>query len=321
MKRFFSGLIISFLISSFLLFLTPLVRAQTNGPIIADHLAVGNADLLTDQEVAAAAALKMLVRHASVGENIKVGLESLASQYSRYDRDNWVFQNRGNPSWEEKVDDLVRETVKQFNNFNIFTMKFCYIDQDADWAYYRDHMNQLESSYPNKIFIWWTMPIMTDGNSDRDDFNASVRAYCQANNKILFDIAAIESHNPNGTQCTSSGEALCQSYTSDGGHLNDLNGTGGLRVAKALWWLVAQIAKGGGPTSTPRPTLSPTPTPSGYMPECFGTDSIINPDDLLAWGRFYSLTTDIDTNFDNKINAFEVGYLIKYWGKICIHTF
>ena len=46
---------------------------------------------------------------------------------------------------------------------------------------------------------------------------------------------------------TSGRELLCDAWTSDGGHLN---GAGSVRVASALWWLMARIG-GWNPTAGP----------------------------------------------------------------------
>ena len=195
---------------------------------------------IPDGALSAAIGTLIMVRHASVGGNISDGLNDIYDYDSEYDRSNWDFQNRGNPGWEAKVDDFVTQVSEQLESFNVFTMKFCYIDDDASWEYYRDQMEQLEADYPDKTFVWWTMPITTTGNSSRDSFNDSVRSYCQANDKILFDIADIECHDPSGVKQTDSGgrEILYSGYTDDGGHLNT---TGRQQVASAFWYLMARL--------------------------------------------------------------------------------
>jgi hypothetical protein len=195
---------------------------------------------IPDSALSAAIAIRILVRHASVGGNINNGLDDIYDSDNKYDRSNWDFQNRGNPGWEAKVDDLVTQTSAQFETFDVFTMKLCYIDDNASWTYYRDHMEQLEADYPDKIFVWWTMPITTSGNSSRDAFNASVRSYCHANDKILFDIADIECHSPSGVKQTdgSGREIMYSGYTSDGGHLST---AGSQHVASAFWYLMARL--------------------------------------------------------------------------------
>ena len=194
---------------------------------------------IPDSALSAAVDMRIMVRHASVGENINDGLNDIYNSNNKYDRSNWDFQNRGNPGWEAKIDDLVTQTAAQLEDFDVFTMKFCYIDYEASWTEYRDQMEQLEADYPDKVFIWWTMPI-TEGYSSHDTFNASVRSYCQANDKILFDIADIECHDPSGVKQTDSSgyETLYSDYTDDGGHLNE---TGREQVASAFWYMMARL--------------------------------------------------------------------------------
>ncbi len=224
--------------------------------IVADHRAM-EIGTVPDAAIAAARSLRLLVRHASVGGNISSGLDTLRAQNARYDRSRWSFQNRGNPGWQAKVDDLVAQAALQASSFDVLTMKFCYIDPDASFTYYRDALLQLEAAYPTKRFIWWTIPIETSGNTARQAFNDQVRAYAGSNGKLLFDIADIESHNAAGEKRTdtSGRELMWPEWTSDGGHLN---GAGAVRVASAIWWLMARI---GGWTPTVGPltfhTLSP----------------------------------------------------------------
>jgi hypothetical protein len=70
----------------------------------------------------------------------------------------------------------------------------------------------------------------------------AVRNYCQTYSKWLLDIADLESHDDSGTAYTASGsEAMYSGYDHDGGHINDT--PGGLKMAKAYWKLIAEIAR------------------------------------------------------------------------------
>lgn len=190
-----------------------------------------------------ARARRMHLSHASVGGNLWAGLMALqAGDAGRYAFPNWQHVDRGNPGWQAKVDQFEVLVASQQTSFDVFQMKLCYIDEAASFAYYRDAMVKLEGLYPTKRFVWWTMPLSTTGaaNAQRAAFNQSVRTYCSQNNKILFDIAAIESHDANGNAVTSGGsEAMAPAWSSDGGHLN---ASGSDRVAKALWWLMARAS-------------------------------------------------------------------------------
>jgi len=205
-----------------LLVLALLAAASTVGAqaIVADHNATALASI-PDAALPAAANLRLLVRHASVGGNINDGLDALHSLNAKYDRSHWIFQNRGNPGWQAKVDDLVAQAASRASSFDVLTMKLCFIDTDASFTYYRDKMLWLEIHYPGKRFVWWTMPIMTSGDANRQAFNDSVRTFARANGKILFDIADIEAYNAAGQKRTDGGyEAMWDEWSSDGGHLS-----------------------------------------------------------------------------------------------------
>ncbi|MGC4000727.1 MAG: hypothetical protein QM767_26050 [Anaeromyxobacter sp.] len=196
---------------------------------------------LSASDLDAARALRMNLSHASVGGNIWDGLNTLGSD-TKFEFPNWSDNNRGNPGWEAKVSQFESWVASHTSDFDVFQNKFCYIDQDADFASYRDSMVALAKQYPTKVFVWWTMPIQTDdaNNAKRAAFNKQVRDYCKANDLPLYDIADIESHESDGSAVVSGGvEALDPTQSSDGGHLN---AAGAARAAKAQWALMAQLA-------------------------------------------------------------------------------
>jgi hypothetical protein len=64
---------------------------------------------------------------------------------------------------------------------------------------YLNAMNQLETDYPDVTFIYMTGHL--DGTGESGNLNVrnnQIRAYCESNDKILFDFADIESHDPDG---------------------------------------------------------------------------------------------------------------------------
>ncbi len=226
------------------------------GAIIIDHNCV---DLfaIPDSNLPPATSLRALVRHASVGQGIIWGLDCLAGGHrtnsncscfpsGKYDPNNWVFEARmGN--WRDKIDDLVTQTATRLEDFDVFMMKFCYIDalgdSHPDWEYFRSSMEKLEADYPGKTFVWWTIPLTRDGQPGTDSFNAQMRSYCAAHGKVLFDIADIECHESNDTKLVNAGgnEIISANYTKEI-HAGHLNPTGRIRVASAFWHLMARIA-------------------------------------------------------------------------------
>jgi len=215
--------------------------ATAASAIVADHASV-DAAAIPGPAIAAAAATRVALRHASVGSNIDSGLDQLQAANVRYDRSRFAFFPRGNPGWQAKIQDLRDFVAAQPVAYDVYSMKFCFIDTDADWPTYRDAMLALEAQYPTRRFVWWTIPIERDtAYAGRAAFNDAARAYANANGKALFDIADIETWDAAGNRRVDAyGRELQQpAWSSDGGHLST---AGALRVASAWWWLVARLA-------------------------------------------------------------------------------
>jgi len=220
---------------------------------------------LGDAQIAKAAALRVYFEHASVGGNICDGLSSLAASEPRYSSGRasgdlasalaWfgsssglVDNNRGNPGAQAKVDYFKSSFsgASAGGKLDVAMFKFCFIDTPSSaaelFAYAKAAMESLEAKDPSVTFVWWTMPIQTSSEAERQSYNDLVRSYCASNGQWLFDIASIESHRDSGAAALdgSGREVLCAEYSSDGGHLNAV---GSLKVAKAFWRLLAEIAK------------------------------------------------------------------------------
>lgn len=259
--------------------------------IIVDHNSVAKFDSLTNEDVSRATAIRLILRRASVGGNVSDGLDSLFKTNSKYNRTKWSFQSRGNPSWQTKISDLTSFTEANLSSYDVFSMKFCYIDPSADFITYKNAMVSLMEKYPTKKFVWWTMPITTSKETRYEIFNNKVREYAKTNSGvILFDIADIEAHDTSGNMVKKDGSpVLVSSYTSDGGHLNSV---GSARVAKAFWYLMANISN---PTNqvTTMPTSIPTLVPtSASQNNCtslrLGGDADCNGDvDVLDYALWH----------------------------------
>lgn len=226
---------------------------------------------LSDEEIAAAAALDVYFEHASVGENVCAGIDTLIGVPTRYAcahttgdsgallASNWFGNNdglgdnsRGNPGAEAKLSYFNTSLGGDLaTKIDVAMFKFCWIDGPSDpnalFASTKTMMDNLESAHPAITFVWWTMPIETTFNEEFNDaerliFNALVREHCLENGKWLLDIADLESHDDTGAAVVdASGNALlCPAYTYDGGHLD---ADGQLKLAKAYWKLIAEIAK------------------------------------------------------------------------------
>ena len=64
---------------------------------------------------------------------------------------------------------------------------------------YIEPMEQLEQTYPDVIFVYMTGHVDHADDASNKAANQVIRDYCEANNKVLYDFADIESHDPDGT--------------------------------------------------------------------------------------------------------------------------
>ena len=172
--------------------------------------------------------------------------------------------NRGNiqflsgaGSWEEDLVNFIN-MYPSYADRDIFTLQHNYLHVAAgstiDNVYFDPNYGgtniydvlALEAQYPNKTFVYWTTSLArTVGTQDAQSFNDQMRDWARANGKVLLDVAAIESHAPDGSVCRNGQgyEVICVNYTteSDGGHLGSVSG-GKIQIAKAMWVMLAQLA-------------------------------------------------------------------------------
>jgi len=126
---------------------------------------------------------------------------------------------------------------------------------------YLSTMNQLELEYPAVTFVYMTGHL--DGTGEGGTLhrlNNRIRAYCRANNKVLYDFADIESYNPDGAyflnlnaddNCDYDGgnwaTQWCTTHSSSElcapvaicAHSQSLNCN---LKARAFWWMLARVA-------------------------------------------------------------------------------
>lgn len=259
----------------------PVSQQPITTDLIADHTRIASFTSIPLTRLQAAAGIKALFMHASTGSNIDaLGFRCLAglqtepsnfpseciayatAPYSPYDNRNWNW-----PLWSDTTANAITKTnqwVSVFNaqkqNYQVLGMKYCYVDSyNLDFNYYKTAMEQLESANPQKKLIWATSVLYARSQlevpgfvinfpnaNNIKSFNQQLRAYAKANNKILYDLADIESHDPNGNACVSSTghEMLCDAYSTGygGGGGGHPNVDGSIRMAKGFWWLMARIA-------------------------------------------------------------------------------
>lgn len=256
---------------------TPLPTATPipGAGIVVNHTNA-DADVIPLEYLDAVREMKVLFMHASIGYDIWQGMVALEGQnWTRYhivhaDRPTytWLDTNSGidhqgagekfYPNLKlSRLDDLVRNEGYA-NRADVIAFKFCVVDfvdwwmgegtAETAWPQYRDTLEALESDYPDVEFVWFTVPLRheldedDDTNEEKTQFNTWVRAYATDHDKILFDVADIESHDLSGNSHYASNEheAGWEGWYRDGTHLN--GEVGRPHFGGAFWVLLARIA-------------------------------------------------------------------------------
>jgi len=233
--------------------------------VTIDHTDVDGVASLPQSTMDLIGRQKWYFTHASVGENMLGGMNALHSANAAHYQlvivaddgappastaaGTVYHYSRGNPGWSEKFNIFNTAVGAGWRSpkVDVAMDKLCYIDQSANAATYVNMMSALETQYPATVFVYATMPLTYNEDSAnilRNQYNDAVRDYCEANGKLLFDIADIESHDPTGnavafTSGINTYQKLYSGYTSDGGHLNAV---GAERVAKGWYAVAAAIA-------------------------------------------------------------------------------
>ena len=204
---------------------------------------------------------------------------------SLYNRSRWTFEYRTG-DWSSLTDNFINDLAPAYlGSAHVLSYQFSYLNvadndniADPQSGFFANVPNRYDiydleafiAQHPDKVFIFWTTSLSrSNGNAVATQFNDQMRNYAFSHDKILFDVADILSHHPDGTACydnrdsiqyckkLASGDvsecenhpddghnypAICQEYTTeiDGGHLGAVSG-GMLRVAKGFWVLMAQI--------------------------------------------------------------------------------
>lgn len=237
---------------------------------------------ISDSTLQEFARRRVFFAHQSVGANILEGLGELAADDPRLRfpvvrADSLPSEVRpglyhafvgANRRPDAKNADFVRMLDEGFGAaVDIALLKYCYLDVGQStnveqlFADYRAAVDSVRQRFPSLTVVHVTQPLTTAEswgesrirgllgkasdralNARRHEFNELMRATYGASG-MLFDLARIESTNPDGSRATymHAGDtvfALSSAYTDDGGHLNSL----GRRVAAAeLVGFLAQV--------------------------------------------------------------------------------
>lgn len=209
------------------------------------------------------------------------------SRAGGYDRSNWEFEvwsGEGCAQWHEKLDCFFGMMEARIDRYDVVSYQLSYLAvddgstiNDVPGGYFTDNADisdvhdqlAFESEHPETIFIYWTTSLARAiGTQESDQFNESMRQFTAENGKVLFDVADILAHDPDGNPCYDNRDgveydngnrsedhpddgvnhlAICPHYTTEleGGHLGSV-AAGKIRVAKAFWVLMARLAGWGG---------------------------------------------------------------------------
>jgi hypothetical protein len=171
----------------------------------------------------------------------------------------------------EAFSDIVEAGVG--HKVDIAFFKFCYVDimRSSDpqeiFDRYKAALDNLENRYPETTFLHVTVPVLSvpkdtknhfkqsmklflgkpgllDDNAARQRYNTLLKNACASQKRSVFDLALIETVNPDGLRyyVSKGGQQVCvmvPEYTDDGGHLNH---QGRKRVAEQLLIFLAEVA-------------------------------------------------------------------------------
>lgn len=282
-----SGLAVSCLAA--ILFLAPGPGPVLAAALVADHRAAMEFDRIPAYWLERAKTLAIHYGHTSHGSQIMTGLEILEGiDPGKYDvtfRYSWMGDEidpdwppasgslrmyDGQPAFGEvgaegyvgpdlywATEDGLNRTrhVAGLGRYKASMFGFCgemswYGDENVDQ--YLQAFDMLEDEFPNMRFIYHTGH--TDGGGERWRINSErIREYVRANEKVLYDFADIEMHDPDGTphpetidECQWC-EEWCAAHPGYCDFPVDVYCVHSHRLqclqkGKAMWWLAARLA-------------------------------------------------------------------------------
>ncbi len=141
--------------------------------------------------------------HTSHGSQIISGLQIIEDENSLYDPPyfrEWSddLGHNGDTSWVPET----RSYLDSYPECNMAMFSWCggcSDNTEEGINIYLNKMVELESDYPDVIFVYMTGHL--DGTGPEGNLyqrNNQIRDFCTANDKILFDFADIESWDPDG---------------------------------------------------------------------------------------------------------------------------
>jgi len=165
---------------------------------VASHVSADAFDLIADSSLATAtSSFEIYYGHTSHGSQIMSGLDllenegAISSQPTVHEVSDDLGHN-GDTSWVP----LTRSYLNTHPECNMAMWSWCggcSDNTEQGINTYLSAMSALEAAYPNVIFVYMTGHLDGTGvNGNLYARNNQIRAYCEANDKVLFDFADMQ---------------------------------------------------------------------------------------------------------------------------------
>ncbi len=191
---------------------------ELDQPIFINHLDTDFSHLPVNWLDSARQNLHIAYGHTAHGHQLSTGMKALHDFFSdgRFawshsdtpsslhlfegdstSQDGWMGMDCSTPGWEEET----REYLEAHPECNVIMWAWSglinTVSEQNIFNGYLKPMQQLETEYPGVSFIYMTGPLEGLGpNGPVKTANDSIRDFCAARNKILFDFADIEKYSP-----------------------------------------------------------------------------------------------------------------------------
>lgn len=206
------GMITSALLA--VLAITPSIAAEKrSAALIIDHNCTAISKVPAEYIAKAQKNFKVAYGHTSHGSQVVSGMEALRDGNPSLfafgkEKDGLFFLDKtpkgdlGNPdriTWAERTQELLKDSRW---DCNLVVWSWCgqlSKSTEQEVQTYLSLMSGLEKEFPLVTFVYMTGHLDGTGrNGTLNQCNNQIRAFCKANNKVLFDFADIESYDPDG---------------------------------------------------------------------------------------------------------------------------